>query len=253
MLICPVCGSKKWTMRYKIGEWEIGECSSCGFARIDPMPHEESRAKHYSEDMVCVRNVKQRSMLRNFAKNTKHFFKNLTSCDKRGVFYAKLCKYLSPGARILDVGCGDGTFLDLAKERFVCTGIEISDYLLYHARKKEGLEIIEGDFLNADFKGNRYDGISLIALLEHLDKPLETVKKCFDLLNKKGLLLLKTVNYNSLNRRIAKAGWVGFRPPDHVVYFNPANLKTILHKTGFSKINISALPFSDNMYCEAYR
>jgi 2-polyprenyl-3-methyl-5-hydroxy-6-metoxy-1,4-benzoquinol methylase len=253
MLICPVCGSAEWGIRYKIGEWDIGECSSCGFARIDPLPLKEARAEQYSEGIVCERNIRKRSVLRNLAKNVKYFFRNLTSRDKSGIFYTKLCKCLSPKARILDIGCGDGTFLDLAKKRFVCTGIELSDFLVSHARKKENIEIIEGDFQEADFKGNRYDGLTMIALLEHLDKPSEAAKKCFDLLNKNGILFLKTVNYGSFNRIIAKTGWAGFRPPDHIVYFNPSNLRLLLSKVGFSKIKIHSLPFSDNMYCEAWR
>lgn len=252
-LICPVCSSEKWITRYKIGKWDIGECSSCSFARIDPLPLKETRQEEYREGIVCERNVRKRSALRNLAKDIKYFFRNLTSRDKSGIFYDKLCKYLPPKAKILDIGCGDATFLDLAKKKFVCTGIEISDYLVAHARKKEDIEIIEGNFMEADFKSNKYDGITMIALLEHLSKPSEAVKKCFDLLNEKGILFLKTVNYNSLNRIIAATRWVGFRPPDHVVYFNPSNLRLLLSKAGFRKIKIHSLPFSDNMYCEAYK
>jgi SAM-dependent methyltransferase len=253
MLICPVCGSKKWAVYYKIGEWDIGECSSCGFARIDPLPLKGTRPEQYCEGMVRERNIKKRSMLRNLAKSVKYFFRDLTSRNKSGIFYAKLCKHLYPQARILDIGCGDGTFLDLAKKDFVCTGIEISDYLVSHARKKRGMEVIEGNFQDEDFKSNKYDGVTMIALLEHLDKPSEAVKKCFDLLNKNGVLFLKTVNYSSLNRIIAGTGWAGFRPPDHIVYFNPSNLRLLLIKAGFRKITIHSSPFSDNMYCEAYK
>ena len=252
MLICPVCGSKKWIARYKIGNWDIGECSYCGFARIDPLPLQDTRAEQYCEGMVCERNIRKRSILRSLAKNVKYFFRELTSRDKSSIFYAKLRKNLPSKARILDIGCGDGTFLDLAKKRFVCTGVEISDYLVSHARKKENMKIIESGFQEADFKGDRYDGITMISLLEHLDKPLETVKKCLDLLNKNGILFLKTVNYSSLNRIIAGTDWAGFRPPDHIVYFNPSNLRLLLSKAGFRKIKIHSLPFSDNMYCEAW-
>lgn len=254
MLICPVCGSTEWAIRYKISKWDIGECFYCGFARIDPLPPKEARAGYYSEDIVRERNIKKRSFLRNFAKNTKHFFKDLTSRGKDVIFYAKLCKNLSSGAKILDVGCGDATFLDLAKKRFVCAGIEISDYLVSHARKKEDIEIIEGDFQSKNFNNdNRYDGITMLALLEHLDDPFAAIKKCFSLLNNGGALFMKTVNYGCLNRVIKNGGWTGFRPPDHIVYFSPSNLKMLLGKIGFKKIKIQAWPFNDNMYCEAYR
>jgi SAM-dependent methyltransferase len=253
MSVCPVCGSKEWIIRYRINEWDIDECASCGFARIDPLPGKEARGGYYSEDKVRDRNVKKRSALKNFAKSMKHFFKNISSRDKGKIFISKLYRYLKPGAKVLDVGCGDGTFLEMIKNRFVCTGIEISDYLVAHARKKDRMVILEGDFINNDFKDGKYDGVVMMALIEHLDRPLEALKKCSGLLNDNGMLLLKTVNYGSLNRRIAGTRWAGFRPPDHIVYFNPYNLRVILKKSGFKKINVHATPFSDNMYCEAFK
>jgi len=164
-----------------------------------------------------------------------------------------MSKHLPRGAKVLDIGCGDGSFISGAKDSFLCTGIEISDYLASLARGRSGIKVITGNFLNMEFKNEEYDGVTLISLLEHLDDPLHAMKKCFGFLRQGGLLLIKTVNYDCFNRKIIGSLWTGFRPPDHVVYFSPSNLKLLLEKVGFKKIKISSMPFSDNMYCEAWR
>ena len=253
MTVCPVCGFKVWIKRYRIDIWNIEECDTCGFAKIDPMPVREDRAECYSEDKVVERNIKQKNSLQKFSRSLKRLFGKATRREKKAIFCNKLHRYLSRGAKILDIGCGDGSFICKAKEDYICTGIEISEYLASKARREPGMKIITGDFLNTDFVGEKYGGITLISILEHLDDPAEAIKKCFNLLSIGGVLLLKTVNYSCANRLIKKERWTGFRPPDHVVYFNPSNLKLLLKKAGFSKIKISGMPFSDNMYCEAWR
>lgn len=183
----------------------------------------------------------------------KHSFSRAINRNKSEIFYNKLSCYLSSGAKVLDVGCGDGSFLKLAKKQFICTGIEISEYLAAAAKKHGDIKVKVGDLLTADFANEKYDGITLISLLEHLDDPMQAIKKCFDLMNDNGVLLIKTVNYGCLNRRIIKEGWTGFRPPDHIIYFAPSNLKRFLKKIGFTKIKISAWAFNDNMYCDAWK
>ncbi len=173
--------------------------------------------------------------------------------DKSRMFYDKLCRYLPPRSKILDIGCGDGSFLKMAKKQFICSGIEISEYLAALAKEDDGIKIIAGNFLITDFGGQKYDGITLISLLEHLGDPARALKRCFDLMNDGGLLLTKTVNYGCLNRIVKKENWTGFRPPDHVVYFSPSNIKRLLKKIGFTKIKISAWAFNDNMYCDAWK
>lgn len=253
MLICPVCSNAKWTEVYKIKEWNVGQCTSCGFARIDPLPLRENRHELYSQEQVVTRNTKELSRSQRFSRAMKRLFKKSSHWDKSKIFYKKLCHYLPEGSKILDIGCGDGSFLKLAQAKFRGTGIEISQYLADLARNHAGIKVMVGDFLDVPLGGEKFDGVTLISLLEHMDRPEKTLKKCFDLLNDRGVLLLKTVNYSCLNRTIKNKDWTGFRPPDHVVYFAPRNLKRLLKKIGFSKIKISSWAFNDNMYCDAQK
>jgi len=252
MSICPVCGIADWASVYRIGRWDIGECKACGFARIDPMPDRELRAEFYSEEKVVSRNTKEQTASQRFSRSMKRFFSRIGGRSKSGIFYDKLSHYLSAGSKILDLGCGDGSFLRSAKRCFLCTGVEISGYLAGLAKDKGGIKVINGNFLEMEI-GEKFDGITMISLLEHLDDPAKALKICFGLLNRNGVLLIKTINYGCLNRMIKRESWSGFRPPDHMVYFTPRNLKQLLEKAGFAGIKVSAWPFNDNMYCDAHK
>lgn len=253
MTICPVCGSREWKTRYRIEQWNIDECRLCAFTRIDPFPARSTRSECYSKEKIDKRNTAEKNFFQKLSRVLKGSFGMVTKRSKSRIFYKKLRKYLSGGSRVLDIGCGDGSFLKLAKKDFTCTGIEISEHLASLARKQDDIEVITGNFINTDFSKEKYNGITMISLLEHLDDPEQALNKCLELLDVKGILLMKTVNYSCLNRSIKRERWTGFRPPDHMIYFNPANLRMLLQKIGFSRINISAWPFNDNMYCEAIR
>jgi len=253
MQICPVCENEQWRNIYQIDQWTIDECIRCKFARIDPLPEHESRSELYTEEKIVKRDTRKRSTLTKFSRFMKRSFNKLTKRDKSKIFYTKLSRYLSHGKKILDVGCGAGAFLISANQRFACSGVEISQYLADKARANGDFQIHVGNFQTLDFQDEKFDGITLISIIEHLDDPLGTIKKCYSLLNPGGVLLLKTVNYSCWNRLLVRDKWTGLRPPDHVIYFSPSNLTTILKKVGFSNTKTSAWTFNDNMYCDAWK
>lgn len=247
---CPVCANFIWKTIYKIKSWDVLECKQCDFARIYPFPEMTNRKEYYSKAKVIERNI-QKSFGKRFLGYPKFFLKKLNHRDKHKIFSNKFFRYLSPGAKVLDIGCGDGSFLETLKHTFHCTGIEISEYLGNLAKNRGNIDVFIGNLLTSSFPLKQVDGITLISLIEHVADPARIFQKCYELLNPNGVFLLKTVNYNCLNRKIMREKWNGFRPPDHMIYFSPGNLKQTLQKVGFQKIKISAFPFNDNMYCDA--
>ena len=113
----------------------------------------------------------KKSFSQNLLRATKRLSGKVTKRNKSEIFYSKLRKHLSPQAKILDIGYGDGSFLRLAKGQFNCAGIEISEYLASLASKVDGADIKYGNFLNTEFS-ETHDAITLISLLEYLDVPL---------------------------------------------------------------------------------
>ena len=252
--VCPVCDSRDWRKRHQINEWSINECRRCSFAMVYPVPVSESRPEMYKEDKVVERNTKKRHPVVEFSRKMKQWFSRASGRSKGNIFQQKVQLYVPAGGVILDIGCGDGGFINSLKDRYQCWGLEISDYLAQKAREKGGLHVIQSDFEKADFGGQKFDAITIISLIEHLTDPLLAIQKCYALLKDNGVLILKTPNYHCLNHTIFRQDqWTGLRPPDHVVYFSPSNLVKLLTKTGFRNPRITAWPFNDNMYCDVWK
>ena len=51
-------------------------------------------------------------------------------------------------------------------------------------------QLIDGDFLTHNFKGTLFDIVSLIDVVEHLNDPIASIKKCASLLQPNGFLLI---------------------------------------------------------------
>lgn len=253
MTTCPVCGEAQWKNVYLLKPWTIGECTKCRFARIDPLPERAERPDMYSEEKIINRLKKKRGPMSQAALVSKRFINKHFRHNKNKIFLDKLHTYLPDGGILLDGGCGTGGILLHARDQYQCHGIEISAYLAGLASRHDGLNVCCGDLQTFDFGELRFDAITLVSIIEHLDDPSGMAQKCYRLLNPNGVLLIKTPNYLSLNRFIRQSTWPGFRPPDHLVYFSPGNLQALLKKTGFRKFRTTALPFNDNMYIDAFK
>lgn len=238
---------------YKISEWSIERCPHCQFAKIDPLPTQTSRPVFYSKDNIQQRFKKKRSPARQLFKTLKSWTNNTFHWNKSSIFQQKIEHYVKKGGKVFDVGCGDGSFLNQIRDNYQCYGIEISDYLAERAVERGMTNVKTGNFLTMDLGADRYDALTMISIIEHIDQPKVALQQCFDHLKDGGVLLLKTPNYNCLLRSMMGKKWSGLRPPDHVVYFNPTNLKKLLKDIGFKKFKTRAWPMSDNMYIDAWK
>lgn len=142
-------------------------------------------------------------------------------------------KLRSPGS-ILDVGAAYGYFLDEARNRGWDThGIEVSTHAAAVAREKLDLKIEVGDFLEHNFEGRVFDVITMFDVVEHMNEPIKTMKKSFDLLNPGGILFMVTGDCDCLWARILGKKWYFYNPPQHLFAFSATTLCSILKSSGF--------------------
>jgi SAM-dependent methyltransferase len=93
-------------------------------------------------------------------------------------FLFPLVRHLSPGAHILDVGCGAGRdMLWLENRGFYCVGLDCSPALAELVRQHTGLSVIEADFESFDFQGMDMDALLLVGALVHV--PHERFQRIF--------------------------------------------------------------------------
>lgn len=108
---------------------------------------------------------------------------------------------LQPGMRLLDIGCGWGSFSGFAAERYGVdvVGVTVSKEQIEYARQRyHGLNI---DFRFQDYRevNERFDRIISVGMLEHVGPKnyrtyMQVVRRC---LNDDGLQLLHTIGTNT--------------------------------------------------------
>jgi ubiquinone biosynthesis O-methyltransferase len=103
---------------------------------------------------------------------------------------------------VLDLGCGSGRFcLYAAKYAKHVTGIDYIDTAIEYAKNfakicnVKNTEFSVGDI--DTFKGKTYDVIAMTEVLQHVDNPLATLKKCNKMLTKNGHLVVSIPSFNN--------------------------------------------------------
>tara|TARA_B100001175_G_scaffold314057_1_gene322705 strand:+ start:204 stop:998 length:795 start_codon:yes stop_codon:yes gene_type:complete len=147
---------------------------------------------------------------------------------------------LYPGkGNLLDIGCGAGFFLNIAKERgWNCHGMEILPEYIKYAQEKFALKNIRLESLDEpiSYNANNFDVITLWDLIEHLRNPLNSLKKIHRMMKPGGLLVMWTPNVK--NAIFLKERWVGYKILQHFYFFSGDSLKNMLEKTGFKIVSL---------------
>lgn len=113
-------------------------------------------------------------------------------------------KFKSTGT-LLDIGTGIGQLLYLARNDFEVEGTEISESAIKIAKEKFDLNLKKGQVEDIDFGDRRFDVITLFHILEHVPDPTRLIERCYNLLNKQGVLIIAVPNeINSLIKRPIK-------------------------------------------------
>ncbi len=176
----------------------------------------------------------------------------------RGFEARKLRRVLrwKQGGRLLDIGCAKGEFLSVAQSQFEVQGVEVSPTALQRSRAMFGARVFSGDVREAGFPDEGFDVITLFSTVEHLSDPLAVLRECRRLLRDGGVLVVKTPNFSSLNRRILRGGWSGYKLPEHRFFFNPRGLRLLFARAGLEPLPstwFDRFPLSDSMYAYAAR
>ena len=154
--------------------------------------------------------------------------------------------------KILDIGCGDGGLLALAKSRKKFIGYYGTDLAQVAInRAKKNVIYKTGDIRKCYFKranldeklpftDNFFDAVTCIAVLEHIFDPYFGVKEINRILKNRGEFILEVPNLVWLPRRISvlvgllpvtaeEDGWDG----GHLHYFTSKAVRNLLEGSGF--------------------
>jgi len=146
---------------------------------------------------------------------------------------------------ILDIGCGPGLFMIIAKEQNCDVIVIEPNTLMYNAAHEKGLNVRKGFFPEQLRKNEKFDFIIMNDVFEHLENNVEFLKAIPFHLNKNGKLLINVPSAKGLvfviGKILQRFGfsniwdrlWQKMFYTPHLHYFTPKSLKILLHNHGF--------------------
>ena len=208
--------------------YSIIDCEVCNFKHLHPIPSDKVLESFY--DKEYYQSAKP-DYLNEDRKEIQH----------RNIFFEQRIDYFLKytfGRSLLDIGCGDGIFLERARERgFEVYGVEPSKEASSIGLSND-LEIFHGTLNTFICQNDKlFDVVHLKNVLEHVNNPIHVLEQCRELLREDGILYIEVPNdYNIfqlfgvwINKE--RKSWICI--PDHINYFNFRSLSKLLTKKNF--------------------
>jgi SAM-dependent methyltransferase len=246
---CRFCGSHRVTLRgTKRGEFlnrdfNFWHCAACDYLFVDPFPGYGVYDGAYYEGKGPDPYVDYESEYRDYRSTDR-----LAEFDDLWRVASGFIAQEIPAGPVewLDFGCGAGGLLKYLRDKggfrqgnrtwpIRVTGHDVGTYA-DKLRKEDGFRILGPSALAAE-PDSRYDVISLIEVIEHIEFPEPVFDLVARLLKPGGLLLLTTGNMASVVARRKGLAYAYLLPEIHVGYFTPLALKIAYARHGLLPVH----------------
>lgn len=245
---CPGCeearGKAIFRETWEGVAMEIVVCAQCGLGYSNPRPTEASKLARYEEWSQRTRPNATEAHY-DHSQQLRHFY-----------LYRKVMRLIEarmPQGLVLDVGCAGGLFLVFAgvyasehssgvNSRYQAEGAAFDPHEAELARRISGAPVHLISELGA-LDAGRYDAITLLNVLEHVNEPVTLLRELRRLLRPGGALVTVVPNnelaFLRLRYRIG-APPESFVAGEHINHFRPASLRRVLERAGFSTMKLLA-------------
>lgn len=203
-------------------EFELLHNAEWDMLETHPQPSEDKLGHYYqSEDYISHTDGK-----RNLLERVYHFVKSITLKRK-----LKLINSFRAEQKILlDVGCGTGDFLKVAKDNnWTIFGIEPNESARAIANQKTDNSVFDVEHL-LKLESNSFDVITLWHVLEHLPNLEDHIAAFESLLKPNGRLVIAVPNYKSHDALHYKNFWAAFDAPRHIWHFSKTAISKLVEQ-----------------------
>lgn len=217
---CPACGQRARRSRGQKNNFQMLSCQTCATlytAKNPEMDQGEDYDAYYTAENLTVPAFIN-SILDEIVATFEPYRKN---------------------NRLLDVGCGAGTFLEAAaRGGWEATGVEVSRTAAEHVTGL-GFEVFCGELEKADYAEGHFDVVILSEVLEHVPDPRSLLEASARVLRPGGLLWGTTPHGRGISARLLGLGWSTVCPPEHLQLFSVSGIRGLFTGVGLSNVRIA--------------
>ena len=203
------------------------ECAQCGSVFLFPQLSDAELAPYYSETY--------------YGKSRKKFFSAAEAAVAAltRLKWRQLRPLLRPAGPLLDIGCGRGALLKLARASGIdAYGIERASPLGHSVPN-----VFYKDLAECSFPDNHFQLVVLWHVLEHLHHPAQTLREIHRVLKPGGWLSLAVPNYGGAQAQASGPHWFHLDPPRHLWHYRRPTLQTLLENSGFQPVRWGTFSF----------
>jgi SAM-dependent methyltransferase len=232
---CNLCGGDDTRVLYEVAVrddqkgvygrdvWPIVQCRRCRLVYANPRLDAAALAHYYTFDNAFDAGFVQEWFIDNA---------DLQQPTWRRLLRA-MGRYRAPG-RLLDVGCGAGTFLVEARRAgYDVSGQEVSPFFVDYCRREHGLAIFAGEIETIGVEPASLDFATAFDVVEHHPDPHRLLREMRRLLKPGGLAAVSTHDIGNFFARRYGARWRHINPVGHLTYFTRQSLAEMLRRSGF--------------------
>ena len=246
MMRCPVCEYPSAQPRYRMTdhffevsseEFILYHCSSCGLLFQDEEKIVDRLPDFYPPGYWWQRGGKISSLERVYREWVV----------RHDQLRFVLSMVPSGRGRLLDIGCGSGTFVKVALEAgFDAFGLEQSEEAVRIGQSNAGGKIMQGIEQDLISRGEKYDVLTLFHALEHMTDPFRYLKDLRKLLRRPGQVIIQVPNSQSFQARLFGPRWYGLDCPRHVYNYTTFSLLHLLGRAGYRIHRVRHFSLRDN-------
>jgi hypothetical protein len=219
---CRICSSDN-VVDVMVGSIPLIHCNSCDIYYLKDMPTQDELDIYYlsnyqitSEDMVKT--------------EKRRIFRIIEQIK----LISEIKKFKLPPAKLLDIGCDKGFFMDEARRwGYSVSGVEPSESARSYC-SNIGLETMQA--LNQ--VNEKFDIITMWHSLEHQLEPTKFLDTIKSLLVDNSYLFIRVPAFDNIWRKIFGSKWIWFQPKNHYYHYTMKSLENLLNTAGFDVIKI---------------
>jgi 2-polyprenyl-3-methyl-5-hydroxy-6-metoxy-1,4-benzoquinol methylase len=222
-------------------------CAACGCVFQHPLPDDSILAGYYPQGYWWSEDPQAGGTVSRLFHRLERIYREFVVTDHVR-FLDFCCRKNVAGERLLlDIGCGGGTFLHVARSRgFVPHGMDASARAVEIAGRQYGYPVRQGEIGSRVWDDYRFDFITMFHVLEHLRDPRQGLLFAGKLLKPTGTLIVQVPNISSIQARLFGIRWHGLDVPRHVVNFSPKALGLLLNEAGYEFQLVPRFSLRDN-------